>query len=729
MIPGPAAAAALLAPRSIAIIGDTPTSGRGGLLHEQLVRRGYRGHIVPVNPKYTEIRGLPAYPSLAAYGGEVDFVAVTLGAPQAVASMQDCARAAARAVLFIGSGFAEVGGEGATIQRELQRIAEANGIALAGPNCYGLANVRGGFAPFFGALPEPLTPGPVALISGSGALTHAVGDVLASRGTGFGYVITVGNEAGVDAADYLSLVADDPDVRVIACYLETIRDAQRFGSAVRKASAAGKRVAALTVGRSAAARRASTAHTGALAGEARVVEAFLDRLGVIVVHDLDELIETVELAAHLPRIGGGSLAVMTISGGGGAVLADLAADARLELTQFCAPTLAALRRAIPGHATLGNPVDLTGLATDDPAILADALRAVDREPVSDTGLHLFAINTPQGAGEADRALYRRMLTTIIQTAPELRSPVALLTLTSGTLDPVLLASAHDAGIPVLQGARESLIAVARLRAASAAPTVPVLETGRASSARARAARKLLAAARRSTLTQSEAADIVRALGIDTATGQLVQSPEAAIAVAEQLGYPVVAKIESPDIVHKTDAGCVLLNLREPQAVRAAVVTILDRATRQGAQIDGVRIEKQIPDGVAVLLGVTVDPQLGPAVVIGAGGIYTELLDDVAILPAPTTEAEVRATLPRLRVHRLLRGARGHPPADVDALVAATVALSEFAQEARSDIAAIDLNPVIVHAAGNGATAVDAVLLRAPDAIVPASEDEPQKERA
>jgi acyl-CoA synthetase (NDP forming) len=482
----------------------------------------------------------------------------------------------------------------------------------------------------------------------------------------------------------------------------------------------------LTVGRSEASRRASAAHTGALASEARVVDAFLDSLGVIVVRDLDELVEVVELASFVPRVGSGVLAVTTISGGGCAVLADLAHDVGLPLSSFSPAVDDALRAAIPGDGTIGNPVDLTGLATDDESILAGALLAMDGEPRPDTGLHLFAVNTPLAATEEDRDLYRRMVATVVRTAPGLRSPVALLTLTSGALDPALVDSAHGAGIPLMQGGREALNAVAKLHAVTARQGdragEPVTVTARAAVATAKLSE--LAGA---TVPQSTAAGILRAAGIAVAAGEVVATADRALDVAADLGYPVVAKIESPDIVHKTDAGCVLLDLRSPAEVRSAVATILERAGALGARIDGVRIEKQVADGVAVLLGVIVDPRLGPAVVLGAGGIYTEVLDDVAILLAPVAADEVRSALRGLRVNQLLAGARGQQPADVDALVEAVVALSEFAWAARDEIAAIDVNPVIVHAQGDGVTAVDAVLLRRAEQSTTSAEPSARKE--
>ena len=627
-------------------------------------------------------------------------------------------------MLFIGSGFAEAGAEGAEIQAGLRDLAERNGIALAGPNCYGLANVRAGFAPFFGALPEPLVPGPVALISGSGALTHAIGDVLAARQAGFGYVITVGNEAGVNAADYLSLVADDPEIRVIACYLETFRDARGFAAAARKAAAAGKRLVVLTPGRSAASRQASAAHTGALAPQHRVTAAFLDSLGAVVAHDLDELVETVELASYVPRIGSGTVSVATISGGGAAVLADLAADAGLPLPPFSQPVREAIADIIPGGAPVGNPIDLTGMATDDQSIISGALRAADTAPSgntvpsADTGLHLFAVNTPLAATEPDRDLYRTMVTTVAKTAPALRSPVALLTLTSGALDPVILAAAHDAGMPLLQGAREALLAVARLRAAAAndappaaAPPEPTV-TPRAAAALAELARHP-----RAVLSQGAAASVLAAAGLNVARGQLIAArrteeiAERAGDIAASLGFPVVAKIESPDIPHKSDADCVRLGIQTAGEARVAAAEILGRATALGSRVDGVRIERQAPEGIAVLVGAVVDPQLGPAVVVGAGGIYTELLDDAAVLLAPATADQARDAIAGLRVGALLAGARGQPPRDVGALADAAAAVSEIAWAAREDITALDVNPVLVHPVGEGVTVVDAMLVR------------------
>jgi acyl-CoA synthetase (NDP forming) len=707
--------AEVFTPKRVAIVGDTPGPGRGGLLHEQILRRGFTGQLFPVNPRYPRIRELAAYPSLAAIGAPVDFVAVALGPARALDVMRDAAAAGARAVLFIASGFAEVGGVGARIQAELVELARQHSITLLGPNCYGIANVAGGFAPFFGTLPEPLRTGGVALIFQSGALTHGVGDALAARGVGFAHVITVGNEAAVGVADYVEALAFDPKVTVIACYVEGFRDGARFAATVATAQARGKSVVVLPVGRSAQSRAATAAHTGALAGERRVVEAYLRDLGVVAVNDLDEMVEAIELAGYLPTIGAGQVSISTISGGGCGVIADLAEDVGLELSPYPPGVAREIAAALPEFATVANPLDLTGLATDDLSILDGSLRAADAQ--DGVALHLFAINTPLAATEPERELYRRMAGAVLAAKPDLRAPVGFFTMASGALDPVLVGEAHAAGAPIMQGAREALAAVGRLRASRAgararpATGEPDGAVDRAMDRAVHLAMARLRAAPGDTLTDASAL-ILAELGLRVAGGALATSPEEAVAAADWIGYPVVLKVSSPQIVHKSEHGGVILDVRGAEEVRDGFQAIVRRAAGiPDVTVHGVRVEEQIRDGVQAIIGVTVDPTLGPAVVVGAGGIYAELLDDTAVALAPVDEAQARTLIGRTRLGRLLAGLRGQPPADIGALAAAVAAVSRLAWAARHEISAVDLNPIIVHAEGDGATVVDAVIIR------------------
>jgi acyl-CoA synthetase (NDP forming) len=699
--------AEVFTPKQVAIVGDTPGPGRGGLLHEQILRRGFTGELFPVNPKYPRIRELAAYPSVAAIGAPVDFVAVALGPARALDVMRDAAEAGARVVLFIASGFAEVGGAGAQLQAELVELARQHSITLLGPNCYGIANVAGGFAPFFGALPEPLRTGGVALVFQSGALTHGVGDALAARGAGFAHIITVGNEAAVGVADYVEALAYDPKVTVIACYVEGFRDGERFAAAVATAQARGKSVVVLPVGRSAQSRVATAAHTGALAGEGRIVQAYLRDLGVVAVNDLDEMVEAIELARYLPVIGAGQVSVSTISGGGCGVIADLAEDVGLELSPYPEKVSLQISAALPEFATVANPLDLTGLATDDLSILDGALRAADAQ--DGVALHLFAINTPLAATGPERELYRRMAGAVLAAQPDLRAPVGFFTMASGALDPILVGEAHAAGAPIMLGAREALSAVARLRA-SRTGVRPRPATGQPDLAVDRALARLRAAPG-DALTDASG-PILAELGLRIASGILATGSEEAVAAAERIGYPVVLKVSSPQIVHKSDVGGVILDVRSAGEVRDGFRAIVRRAAViPHATVLGVRVEEQIRDGVQALVGITVDPALGPAVVVGAGGIHAELLDDTAVALAPVDEAQARTLIGRTRLGRLLAGLRGQPPADVGALAEAVASLSRLAWAARDEISAVDLNPIIVHPEGGGATVVDAAIIR------------------
>src|SRR5262245_22804322 len=306
---------ALLRPESVAIVGDTPGSGRGGWIHEQLVRLGYDRPIYPVNPKYSEVRGLRCYPSLCDIPAPVEFAAVALGAGHALRVMEECIQKQVRAILFIASGFAEAGPTGRAIQDELRRLALAHDIAVCGPNCYGIANIYGRFAAYSGSLAHPLRPGPLALLFQSGALTHSVTDPLVARTSGYSYIITTGNEAVAEIGDYVDAIADDPQTRVIACFVEGFKSPARFFAAARRAITNGKRLVVLKTGRSELAQRAALAHTGSITGPDDIYNAMFRQLGIARVYDLDELIETAELLGTAHMAADSSPAIVSISGG------------------------------------------------------------------------------------------------------------------------------------------------------------------------------------------------------------------------------------------------------------------------------------------------------------------------------------------------------------------------------------------------------------------------------
>jgi acetyltransferase len=700
---------ALLRPASVAIIGDTPGTGRGGWIHEQLLRLGYNGPIYPVNPKYDEIRGVKAYPSLLDIPAPVEFVAVALGAGHAIRVIQECAQKQARAALFVASGFAESGSAGQTIQDELRRLAVEHEIAVCGPNCYGIANIHGRFAAYGGSLTQPLRPGPIALLFQSGALTHTVMDPVAARTIGYSYIITTGNEAVIELADYVAALADDPHTRVIACFVEGFKSPERFFAAAQQAIGQGKRLVILKTGRSELGRRAALAHTGSLTGPDDIYDALFRQLGIARVADLDELIETAELLSRPAPARAGAAAIVSISGGSSSVAADLAQQLGLALAQIEPATAARLRTILPPFATAQNPLDLTGAIGGEPQLLPGALAALAADP--QVNAVALALNTPIGGDQAGQALYQAMCRAVAASAAMSDTLHVVFSMSSGQFDPEIVRIMREAGVPLLMGMRESLAALAHWQrgAAHAGEPDPAALAGPQLTPATQLVRQSVTA----TLGEHAAKAVISTAGIPICHEITAATPADAVRAAAQIGYPVALKINSPDILHKTEAGCVRLNLNTPQAVTDAFQEIGDRAVRYqpDARIDGVLVQEMVHGGVEALVGVTNHAGLGPMIVFGLGGVFVEMLDDWAMRAAPIGEADAHAMIAETRAARVLAGWRGGPALDIAALAQALVLVSRLAWQLRDTIAAIDINPLVVLPLGQGVKIVDALIIR------------------
>lgn len=699
---------ALLRPSSVAIVGDTPGQGRGGWIHAQLRCYGYDGPIYPVNPKYDHIRGERAYPSLGAIPAQVEFVAVALGAGQALQVMRECVAIQARAALFVASGFAEAGAEGREIQAELARLAFAHGIAVCGPNCYGIANIHGRFAAYGGALTEGLRPGPIALLCQSGALTHSVMDPAAPRTSGYSYIVTTGNEAVVELADYVEYLAGDPRTTVIACFVEGFKSPGRFFAAARQALAAGKRLVVLKTGRSELGRRAALAHTGALTGPDAAYDALFRQLGIARAADLDELIETAELLSRAGPPAGGAPAIVSISGGSCGVAADLAAEIGLPLAPIDGATADRLGAILPPFATPQNPLDLTGAIGERPELLPGALAALADDPrVSAVAL---ALNTPIGGDPANRALYQAMCLAAAERAAASAKPHIVFSMSSGEFDPEVARIARERGLPLLQGMRETLAALAHWqRTGVSAAADPERLAGPELTAAARLVRECAD----ETLSEQRASAVLEAAGIPVARSILASTPAAAARAARQIGGPVALKVASADIPHKTEIGGVRLNLGGAAAVRRAFDELIAaaRAARPEARVDGVLVQEMVRGGIELIVGATNEPGLGPVVVCGLGGVFAEALGDVSMRAASIDLNEARAMIAETRAARLLAGWRGGPPLDAQALALALVRLGWLAWQLRDAVAAIDVNPLIVLPEGQGVKAADALIVK------------------
>lgn len=704
----------LLQPRAIAVVGASDRPGAGSLVLENLRRLGFAGAVYPVNPKYRELAGWRCYPSLQDAPGPVDSVAILLGHQRVLPVLQEAAAIGARGAWSLASGFSEAGPEGEALQREVAQFCRAHQIALCGPNCIGVVNFHTRAATYSVALPDSaMTPGHVGVVAQSGAV--CLGLANANRGLGFSTLISSGNEAALDNADYIAYLADDPQTRVIIAFIEGFKRPERFTAAARKAFDAGKPLLVVKVGRSAVAQRATRAHTGSLAGADAVHDAVFRKLGVVRLESLDELLEAAELFLKAPLPAGRGVGLLTLSGGQIGLIGDLMAGIDLTLPELSPEARAGLGQALPPYSALANPLDAWGAGNFEETYPA-CMRIIADEPE----IHLVGVARDSSPGIAEREITQSnvILEAAAAASRATGKPVAVFANIANGIEPAVKARADALGLPLLQGTRaslramEALIQYAERKRQPAAPGQP----GPVSAAEAARLRQWLAGEPES-LTESAGKRLLAAYGIPVTREGLAASTEEAVRLAAEMGRPVALKIASPDILHKTEAKGVLLGLTEPGQVRAGFERILAnaRAYNPQARLAGVLVQEMVPAGaVEVIAGASVDPEFGPVVVFGMGGILVELIKDAALRLAPVTAAEAAAMVAETRGAALLRGFRGAPPADLDALAGAIVRLSHLAYDLRDDIAAVDVNPLMVLPAGQGVIAADALVIRKGD---------------
>jgi len=699
----------LLAPRSVAVVGASERPP-GTIVLENLKRLGFDGPVYPVNPKHSELQGLPCYPSMRDVG-EVDCVAILLPAHRVMGALREAADAGARSAWVLAAGFAEAGDEGRHLQAELAVFAGERGMPICGPNCVGIVNAHAGVATYSVALPKSVVPGPIGAVVQSGAV--CLGLANANRGIGFSTLISSGNEAVADNADYIAYLADDPDTRVIIAFVEGFRRPERFVWAADRARACGKPLLVVKVGRSAVARRAVVAHTGSLAGADAVHDAVMRKHGVVRLDSLDELLEAAELFSKAPLPRGRGIAILTLSGGQIGMVGDIAADMALRLPDLGEATVDALRGILPPYSSIANPLDAWG-GGDFESTYPKCMGILARDPA----VELIAVSRDNPPGMASREVHQSAV--IVEEAARVADgtgkPVVVFGNISTGIEPEVQRLASDLGLPVLQGTRESLRAIeafvdyATREAANSSETVsePGISSGRSPEAEA------LLRASGPVLDESTSRQLLAACGIRGPAEALATSAGECVAAAERLGYPVVLKVSSRDVPHKTEAGGVLVGLANAEQVSVGYDAIVRRvsAAVPNAHIDGVLVQQMIgQDAVEVILGTFDDPEFGPMVVFGLGGVLVELIKDSTLRPAPVSRADALEMVEGIRGAALLHGFRGRPEADVDALADAIVSLSHFAADFRGEISAVDVNPLMVLPRRRGVVAVDALVVK------------------
>ena len=685
-------------PRSVAVVGasgDPEKLGGRTLLH--LKELGYRGRIYPINVSAKEVQGLPAWRSVADLPETPDCALILLPAPLVAQAIDDCAAKGVKYAQVLSSGFAEEGDEGIAMQARLAEQARAHGIRLTGPNCLGSISPPDGFFGTFSSLLATAKPPPgsVGVATQSGAYGSHIYAVAGFRGIGISRAIATGNEADIDVAEAIDYLVDDPGTRVICASLEGCSNGDGLRRALLKAAASRKPVIIMKVGSTEVGAAAAATHTGSLAGEDRVIDTVFRECGALRVSSIEEMLDVAYVCAIAPLPPVASAGIVSVSGGIGVLMADACIEAGLSVPALSASALDAIR-AVQPMAGGRNPIDTT-------AQLAGRLQVI--ETISQAmmgGADLGAMFFYLAHLGRDLKRYPKVegaFLSLRRQQPD-RTVVAVMT----HIDEVRQ-RLEAAGVPVFEDPTRAVRAVAGAarwrRLQSAATAVPDVAAA--------------APLGMTIANEAQAKALLAAAGVPVLPEEACTSADAAVLAADRLGYPVVMKILSDDIPHKTEVGGVVLNVADAAAVRAAFATLMERAgqARPDARLDGVLVAPMVRGGVETIIGTLTDPVFGPMVMFGLGGVAVELFRDVAFASAPLTPPRAEALIDASRGAALLKGWRGGPALDRAALVDALCALSRFAAAHRDEIDSVEVNPFLVREMG--ACALDAlVAFRAPD---------------
>lgn len=683
----------------VAVVGASDDVTKIGGRPVQLLRKyGYAGPIYPINPKGGTIQGLQAYASILDTPTAPELAILAVPVQASLQAVRDCAARGVRGVIVLSAGFAEAGPEGAALQAELVRVARSHGMRLLGPNCLGTVNVVDKLVGSFSiALEQSMPPaGQVGIVSQSGNIGSFTMRNMAERGLGVSRFIATGNEADVDVADGIAALAGDADTRIILCCMETCRDAGRLIQALDMARAQNKPVIVLKIGATEQGQAAAASHTGALTGSDAVFDAVFRRYGVLRVRSFEDLLNVGHAAVllgtgRLPATD--AVTLVAASGGFGIMMADAMVEAGMALPQLTDSTKALIREAVPTAGT-NNPVDASAQMSARPDILLKMLTALQSDANGSTLVLLLALS-----------LYNpRLRGTYMEALAKIRAshPDRLMVLISQG-PPDAVAEINALGIPVfpsIPAAATGLAGLVKLGQLTTLPVAPAY-SGPVDSVDAAVFRNEFHAKR-----------ALAAAGISVPREEVVTSADDAVRSANATGYPVVLKIASEDIAHKTEIGGVALNLQDDAAVREAYERVITNAAKHApdARVDGVLVAPMVRGGVELIAGISRDPVFGPVVMVGFGGIYAEVLKDVAVQVAPVSEQEATRMIRSLKMFPLLDGARGQAKADVEAAARTVARLSEFACRHVQDVAEIDMNPILVKPQGEGVLVLDALMV-------------------
>jgi len=686
----------LLSPKSVAVIGASRTPGKVG--HDilaNLINGGFGGPIVPVNPAAEEVLGLKCYPTLQQYGKGVELSVIVVPRNHVENAVRDSLEAGCGAIIVISAGFKETGEEGAALEKKIASLCKSRNVRMLGPNCLGLINTESKLnASFAGLMPGS---GGVAVISQSGALCTAILDQAAARRMGLSKVVSIGNKADLSEVDLLKTLAHDEQTRVIAGYLEDISSGDNFVKAAEEASSF-KPVVILKSGTTVAGLKAAASHTGVLAGVDTAYGAAFKRSGVIRADTFQELFDFVTAFSMQPLPKGKRVLIITNAGGPGTMVADAVEKAGLEVTSLNRAIADTLRLKLPSAASTGNPIDVLGDA--DPERYVAAIEAAQNDEDVDA---IIVILTPQ-------AMTRPAETARAIAAKLTRQKPVLASFMGGKGVMPGRAELGEAGLPEYDSPERAVESLKAMYEYASWKQRPPRVVTRFPVNRRRAERIITRHQRtgRLHLGEVKAKSILDAYGFRIPEGKLASSADEAIEIAKRVGFPAAMKIVSPDIVHKTDLGGVQLNLASAGKVRDAYDLMMLRIREKApdARIEGVYVEKMVDTGLEVIIGMSRDPQFGPMLMFGLGGIFVEVMKDVTFHLAPITSEEAVQMLLATRSYEILKGKRGQKGVDLEAIANGLQRISQLTTDF-PEIQELDINPFIVGEIGGAAVVADA----------------------
>jgi len=689
---------AIFRPKSVVIIGASNTPGKVGyVLADNLLKSGYEGKVYLINVRGGEILGHQSYKSILDVPGHVELAVIAIPAQYVIPTVEQCGEKGVEALIVISAGFKETSHEGAELEKRLVETVRKYGMRLQGPNCLGAINTHVPYdLSFASTLPKK---GSIGFITQSGALGTAILDWIIAEEIGFGSIISLGNKADLDEVDFIDAMAEDPDIKVILLYLESIERGRRFLEVAEKVVKK-KPVLVVKGGTSSAGAKAAGSHTGALVGSFLAYQKAFDKAGVILSESMEDLFNyaVAFTQQNLPMDEG--IAIVTNAGGPGILSTDLVEKLGLKMASLSDETVEKLEESLPEAASTGNPIDILGDALPDR--YAVAVECALRDP----NVHsLIVLLTPQAMTDA--------LTTakhVVDLSRKYSDKPVISVFMGG--DWVADASEHlkDNGVPCYNFPEKGIKTLDALYQYSRHLKLPELKPPVFEDIDRDAVRRIYDGVRvddRNVLFPHEAVAVVQAYGVNAPPSKLATTAEEAVDFAEEIGYPVVMKIVSPDIMHKTDIGGVELNLNNAYMVRIAFEEIMrkSRKAQPLAKMYGITVDKMVPRGREMIIGMTRDPQFGPMVMFGLGGIYVNFLKDVSFRLAPMNERDAQEMMEETRSYTLLEGVRGQAPADIDAARDAILRIGELVWDFY-ELSELDINPILVYDDGKGVSALD-----------------------